>query len=126
METLTHSGTLVVTSCWCGIGVAIPESLYRQARDQGESVYCPLGHTFVWKKTRVQELENEVARLRDDKTFWRGEAEREQRRARAARGQVTKIKNRVGNGVCPCCKRTFANVARHMANQHPDFTKETA
>lgn len=23
--------------------------------------------------------------------------------------------------VCPCCNRTFQNVARHIAGQHPDY-----
>lgn len=29
----------------------------------------------------------------------------------------------VGAGVCPCCNRTFKNLARHMAGQHPGFTE---
>lgn len=43
----------------------------------------------------------------------------------AARGQVTRLKRRAANGVCPCCTRTFADLKRHMANQHPDFTLES-
>jgi hypothetical protein len=27
----------------------------------------------------------------------------------------------VKHGVCPCCKRTFENLARHMKGQHPTF-----
>lgn len=33
----------------------------------------------------------------------------------------TRIKNRVKNGVCPCCNRTFENLARHMQAKHSDF-----
>lgn len=25
---------------------------------------------------------------------------------------------------CPCCTRTFQNLAKHMASEHPDFGKE--
>ena len=25
------------------------------------------------------------------------------------------------NGVCPCCTRTFPNLAAHMKTKHPDF-----
>jgi hypothetical protein len=39
---------------------------------------------------------------------------------------VTKIKNRVGHGVCPCCTRSFQNLARHMASEHPTFAAEAA
>lgn len=45
-----------------------------------------------------------------------------ERRAHAAtKGQLTKTKKRIANGVCPCCNRSFANLERHMAGQHPDY-----
>ena len=43
------------------------------------------------------------------------------RQLSAQKGVTTKIKNRIGNGVCPCCNRTFKNLARHMQGQHPDY-----
>ena len=44
-----------------------------------------------------------------------------ERRASAARGQVTKLKNRAAAGVCPCCNRQFQNLKNHMATKHPEF-----
>lgn len=44
----------------------------------------------------------------------------------AAVGQVTKLKNRVGHGVCPCCNRSFGNLARHIESEHPTFIAEAA
>lgn len=38
-----------------------------------------------------------------------------------ARGQLTKLKRRVSNGVCPCCNRSFADLHRHMTEKHPDY-----
>jgi hypothetical protein len=38
------------------------------------------------------------------------------------KGALIKQKKRVGNGACPCCKRTFSALARHIKTQHPDFT----
>lgn len=35
--------------------------------------------------------------------------------------QVTRIRNRVGHGVRPGCRRTFENLRRHRTNQHPGF-----
>lgn len=32
-------------------------------------------------------------------------------------------KTRSKNGVCPCCNRTFKQLALHMANKHPEFAK---
>ena len=46
-------------------------------------------------------------------------------RSRAAlKGQVTKIKRRVGKGICPCCRRNFANLRDHMEDEHPDWSEE--
>lgn len=33
--------------------------------------------------------------------------------------------DRVGKGVCPCCKRSFTNLRRHMTTKHPDVAKVT-
>jgi hypothetical protein len=31
---------------------------------------------------------------------------------------------RIGNGVCPCCNRSFTNLRRHMTTKHPEYPKE--
>ncbi|WP_165394478.1 helix-turn-helix domain-containing protein [Pseudoxanthomonas winnipegensis] len=31
------------------------------------------------------------------------------------------MRQRVMNGVCPCCNRTFENLRRHMHDKHPEF-----
>lgn len=28
---------------------------------------------------------------------------------------------RIAAGVCPCCRRSFTDLARHMSSQHPDY-----
>ncbi|HEX9950777.1 MAG TPA: hypothetical protein VGB53_03340 [Rubricoccaceae bacterium] len=43
------------------------------------------------------------------------EAERQKRRAAAQKGAHTRTKKRIAAGVCPCCNRTFQDLARHMA-----------
>lgn len=32
----------------------------------------------------------------------------------------TRKLSRVQRGVCPCCKRSFSNLARHMEKKHPE------
>jgi hypothetical protein len=34
---------------------------------------------------------------------------------------MTKLRKRVANGVCPCCKRKFSNVVLHMRQEHPEY-----
>src|SRR4029077_4447937 len=58
---------------------------------------------------RIRELHRETRRLSD-----------EANKARIAR---RKIADRVSKGVCPCCNRSFANMAAHMNTKHPEFVK---
>jgi hypothetical protein len=46
--TMTYTGTLTITSCWCGIHLAIPEDLHREAHRDRHIVFCPLGHEFIF------------------------------------------------------------------------------
>jgi hypothetical protein len=120
----------------CKCPMTLPAELHSSARRSASiTFYCPYGHPqhFPAGETEEQKLRRERDRLAQRVAEWQDEArsEREkkeaaERRAAAARGQVTKIKNRVGHGVCPCCNRTFENVARHMASQHPTFSAEAA
>lgn len=128
-ELITTSVTLAVTECpTCFTEHAIPRRMYRDRLANGGSVYCPNGHPWVFCEPENDKLKRQLEqsrRIRDSLSASLT-AERDQRlaaqRSAAARlGQLTKLRNRVGNGVCPCCNRSFANLARHMDSQHPDF-----
>jgi hypothetical protein len=122
MAEMTYTETLVVTHCWCGIALAIPSNLHRVAKDEGQSVYCPIGHSFSYRDTYAKRLERE--RRQHEAT--RELLAAEERSHSATRGHLTRQKKRIAAGVCPCCHRHFANVERHMASQHPDFAANGA
>ena len=119
--TLSYTGKLVVTSCWCGIHLAIPSDLYNEAnRRDNYGVYCPLGHEFIYDDTTEARLRQTRRSLAATRELLR----HEERSHAATRGHVTRKRKelaRVKAGVCPCCNRTFQNLARHMAGQHPEF-----
>lgn len=123
MASYTYADQITLTTMICGecgISFAIPET-YRKARQEnGGSWYCPNGHSRIYRESDVDRLTRERDAARVSREAARDQAAAAERRAAAARGQVTKIRKRVANGVCPCCHRTFANVARHMATKHPD------
>lgn len=131
--TLTYTGTLVTEECYsCHIMFAMPADFQRRCRDAGRamSFYCPLGHSQVYSVSRIVELENELARVKRQKEWAetnsrriRDELQMTERSRAAIKGQLTKTKKRVANGVCPCCKRHFVNVERHMNGQHPDYAE---
>lgn len=126
--------TMETIICYkCAIPFGVP-SYYRQhLRNTGESFYCPNGHSQVYSKPRIQSLEEQLKakekeltdskkRLCDiihskDETI-----DAISRQKSAIKGQLTKVKKRIHNGVCPCCNRTFSNLAKHMKQKHPDYS----
>lgn len=122
---------LVVMTCWCGINHAVPEDLrayQMRCHNDGRKVpdiHCPLGHGHVpagrpEHEVLAERLEQEQRRA------GRLAAQRDQAEAsaRAYKGAATKARKRAGAGVCPCCKRSFQQLRRHMASKHPDFDAE--
>lgn len=115
----------------CGCAFGLTQFLYNKRREDKETFYCPNGHPRAFVESEADKLRRERDRLaqqiayRDDQIKRQCELrEAAERRLSATRGVVTRIRNRIGNGVCPCCNRTFHNLARHMSTQHPQFRAE--
>lgn len=117
-------------TCKCDVWVpeALWESCKRSRGPDGIWYWCAYGHKqyLCVGESEEDKLRRERDRLQQRIAQKNDEIKSLEGRRRAAVGQVTKIKNRVGHGVCPCCNRTFENLARHMAHQHPAFTAEAA
>lgn len=128
--TVTQSVQLTHEVCWCGMHHAIPSELAAEAKRHGTRVYCPLGHTWVVRRTMEADLEERTREL--ELARRRLQTEREahdatKRSLSATRGALTKTQQRVAAGTCPACHRSFAVLARHMATKHPDYaTAEVA
>lgn len=134
MSTITSTRTIRSTTCGvCGVLFGLESSYMDKRQEDGKLFCCPNGHQISWKASneRAQEkarLQREAEHARAERDAARSLAQREanrrqlaERQRAAAKGQVTKLKNRVAAGVCPGCNRTFQNLARHIAGQHPDF-----
>ena len=120
------------TCCKCGTRFAMAPEVYHTAKARREefSFYCPNGHAqhYVTGKTDKERLQEELsqarqeaAHLEDEAKYQRDRAKVAERSAAAYKGVATRARNRIKNGVCPCCNRTFQNLAAHMASQHPEF-----
>lgn len=124
-DTMVYSGTLIVHECCsCGIAFALPKGLDESAlRDHSVWFYCPLGHHQHYiGKTDAQQQRDRADRAERSAQYNRDRAAQAIRSRNAMKGQVTKIKNRVGKGVCPCCNRSFPQLSAHMESEHPEFT----
>lgn len=122
------------TTCWkCKVEYYIPPALYTAARASHKiSIYCPYGHSGVFHEGPTEEdrlrqerdrLKQQTAMLNDHLRIERENHSATGRQLSAQKGVVTRIKNRVGHGVCPCCSRNFQNLKRHMSNKHPAYAK---
>lgn len=132
MSVQTFVGTLAIEFCYrCHVPFGIPQQWQDSLRESHATFYCPAGHGQHYNgksdlekaQERAARLERQVANREEDLRSERASHELTERRRRAAKGQLTKTKKRIANGVCPCCNRTFADLGRHMAGQHPDYAE---
>ena len=122
------SDTLTITDCpTCGVVYAVPDGLIIQAKRHRKTrdLYCPNGHNWHYlgetPEQKAKRLEEELARERAE----HDQAMAHQRaQTTRARNERDRLKKRAAAGVCPCCNRTFQQLARHMKSKHPDYVKE--
>lgn len=107
----------------CGGVYAITETFRNSKWQKGGGWHCPYCQVS-WGYFK----DNENARLKRDL-----EDEKKRKDAALARANETErnlaqalrreklIKHRVAAGTCPCCKRTFKQLAAHMNRKHPDY-----
>lgn len=126
---------LYVSDCPnCGIIFGIPSEYAERRREDGKGFSCPNGHTMSWEKAveddkLMRERDNAI-RQRD----WanqREQATRDQltaseRSLRTTKGHITRMRNRIANGVCPVqgCQRSFVNVKAHIKTKHPEWAHD--
>ena len=131
-ETLRYSGRLVVVMCWCGMRHAVPEELddfqdrqYDNGVEQ-TSIYCPLGHTHIRAGDgAAAKLERQLQAERERAARLAAQRDQAEASARAHKGAATRARKRAAAAVCPCCKRSFVQLRRHMAAKHPDYDPDS-
>lgn len=118
--TTLHLGFVTETCCHQGCSVmwAFTTDYYNSVRESHAWWYCPNGHRQHYT------ADNTAEQLRKAKA--RELALQDQLGASIREGELTRTallrdRQRIANGVCVCCNRSFQNVRRHMENQHPDF-----
>lgn len=120
---------VTLTSIDCGVcgGVyAITERHRSWCQQNGKAWHCPYCQTgwgFVGNG-EVDRLKKELDAERSRKQSALERAnEAEQNLAQALRKEA-RLKRRIAAGTCPCCQRTFKQLAAHMSRQHPDYKEK--
>ncbi len=114
---------------YCDAIIIMPSTVMDRYRQSHEWFYCYLGHTQHFPQESPQEklvrqrneAERKAANATKREEWAKNDLKHEKNRSRALKGVVTRTKNRVKNGLCPCCNRTFTNLAKHMPGQHPEY-----
>lgn len=121
-----------VSCCNCGTVFGINDGQLRSLRRSGDWFYCPNGHQQRFTETDADRLRKKLElteQARERARIWaqsvQDQYDAERKSHAATKGQLTKTRKRIAAGVCPCCRRTFANLGRHMTGKHPDYAQET-
>lgn len=119
----------------CAIPFAVPTRYKQHLKDSQDSFYCPNGHSQSYTKSTETILREKIQRIERQKeqeeNYLRSIISRKEelinsksKEVKVLKSKHTKLKNRIANGVCPCCQRSFQNLHEHIKNQHPDYKTE--
>lgn len=122
--------------CSCGGTYQLTAAYYKERQNQGGCWHCPYCSTSWGFPKGSSRLEKALAtadnerrrRLRDQQWSDQEQARlkslvrTKEAQRRAEKGAKTKAKQRHAAGVCPCCTRSFKQLRRHMASQHPEYS----
>ena len=124
----TTTVTLNAIECAdCGLVFGITERFEQNRRRRHDTFYCPLGHPNHYpQKTEEEKQRERAGRLAAQLDQERAHAADLQRSLSAQKAATTRAKRRHAAGVCPCCNRTFQQLARHLQTKHPDYDAASA
>lgn len=111
----------------CGVMYAVPKdwlAAKSRAHDRGDrdvNWFCPNGHSTVFsREAETVVLKRERDRLKQENARLEQIAAEAQQKAAAVEAQARIDHRRTVAGVCPCCNRTFRQLATHMRHMHPE------
>lgn len=132
MPVITSEVELILIECGaCGTQFAMTKRYYNARCRDHRTWYCPNGCQRCYGGENDEEkLKRLLKEEKQAKEYWHGIAETERHAKNGMKGQYQKAKNelvrtkeRIANGVCPCCHRQFSNLHRHMSNKHPEYSQ---
>lgn len=135
VATLNLTITFTTVDCAnCHMDFAVTRAFDKARRDDHKTFYCPNGHSNYYPQKSDEEklrdqLENaqrRAIRAENSRDSARRLAEFERRSAIAYRGHLTRMRNKIANGVCPVagCRRHFDNVQDHIRGVHAAWLEQ--
>jgi hypothetical protein len=109
----------------CGVPIVMPRVRETELRRSHENFFCVNGHPQHWPAQSDLEKAHAELELEKKRHEWTKQSLKTAEHTRSVvQGKLSAMKERVANGVCPCCRRNFVNLQRHMLSKHPHFREE--
>ena len=103
----------------CGMPVVMTRSQRRNYDENGESVYCVLGHQTVRRKSENKELQEKLKQAQDELAFVERANHNLGKELDVQTSKVAQFKKQVAKGQCAHCDQYFSDVHRHVKRMHP-------
>ena len=122
--TLQYTDTLVTETCiHCWARFAMPFELRDQRKKDHNSFFCvACGKGMIYSgesvEAKYKRLYHQEQQAHDQAKARARDAEE---KAANLERTAKRLRKRAANGVCPCCKRSFKELAAHMKTKHPDY-----
>jgi hypothetical protein len=118
-EILFENVTLTKMVCGtCGVCFAMPLMMQETKMREKGTFFCPNGHERGWFESDADRLRKQLEEKQRELTAQKCETLRERQARELAEKKLTSVTTKIAKGVCPCCKRSFANLRRHMETKH--------
>ena len=123
MTVITTKTNITAVDLDCGHRAHLADRFIKDRRRDHKTFYCTVcGCALHWPdKSDMELLRSRLVRTKDMLDTARADRDLKEHQRRGEKAAKTRIKNRIANGVCPCCRRSFQNLHRHMLNKHPDY-----
>lgn len=115
--------------CVCGIVFAVQGRFLDERRSDKQAFYCPNGHSMTFTKSTAQILQQQIDKLKGEKDeseraryALHDQLQQKQQEVRKLQTNIAKRNKRIAAGVCPCCNKSFKQLAAHMKTKHPEQT----
>ncbi len=111
--------------CNCGMPFAITEDFYTRKKQDNQNFFCPNGHKLHYtSKSEAQNLKEQLVRSQEKLEAQAARARKAEAEKNQFKRNYKRMRERINNGVCPCCNRIFQNLLDHMRNEHPNFEEQ--
>ncbi len=114
-----------ITCCKCKTLFGMQHDVYEIAKQRGHefTFYCPHGHKqhFPFGETQEELLRRERDRLKQENARLVSERKIAEAKVEQLERKAKNQARRAKAGTCPCCSRTFKQLAAHMKQKHPEY-----